>query len=81
MVAANGLQQQYRKHVSFKESAGTGLVGFVGATSPAVEFFEKQAPSGTRRGIHDIAPGRLVYFLEMRVADEGAQGPYIDVLS
>jgi len=81
MVAANGLQEQNRKHISLKESAGAGLVGFVGATSPAVEFFEKQAPSGTRRGIHGIAPGRLVYFLEMRVADEGAQGSYINVLS
>jgi len=43
-LAANCLQQQQRKHVPFKETASAGTVGFLPATSAAVEFLEKSAP-------------------------------------
>ena len=59
MIAADGLQKQKRKHVSFKESPGAGLVGFLGATSPAMEFIEEKAPRGTVQGSHGIPPGQL----------------------
>ena len=56
-VAADRLEENDWKHISFKESARAGAVGFVPAAAPAVKFFEGEAPRGTSQGSHGLPPG------------------------
>ena len=57
-LTANRLQQQKRKHKSFKESTRPGTISFSSPASPAVEFPEKPAPRGSGKGSHGIPPGQ-----------------------
>jgi hypothetical protein len=56
-LAADRLQQQERKHMSFKEPARAGAIGLVCATSLTVEFLEKSAPRGPGNGSHGTPAG------------------------
>src|SRR5260370_42316641 len=56
MLTADRLQQQKRKHIFLKETARAGAIGFVSATSPAMEFREKPAPRGAGNASHKIPP-------------------------
>ena len=80
MAAAYGLQKQNRKHISFKEAAGAGSVGSLGATSPAVEFFEKKAPRGTTKGSHGVSPGNCSTLIEMPSCGPGARSLFPHIL-
>jgi hypothetical protein len=51
-LTADRLQQQEPKHMSFKEPARAGTIGFVRATFPTVEFLQKPAPRGSGNGSH-----------------------------
>jgi hypothetical protein len=56
-LTADRLQQQERKHMSFKEPARAGAIGFVCATSPTVEFLQESAPRGSGNGSHGTPAG------------------------
>jgi hypothetical protein len=51
-LAANGLQQHRWKHMSFKETARTGAVGYSSITFRAMEFSRKPAPNCSAKGSH-----------------------------
>src|SRR5271169_2539544 len=59
-LAADSLQQQKRKHMSFKETARAGAVGFLSPTFPAVEFLEKPAPRGSGKSAHKYLLDRSI---------------------
>lgn len=53
MFAANGLQQEKRKHTLLKETARARAVGLLSAAFPAVKFAKEPSPRRWNKRSHD----------------------------